>query len=93
MCDCIFVLLNVFSVSFGVDNETSFLVESFKLMAFSFHFTEFGNIPWRSAIEGDSFCLEGKLVKTGEEDVVVEGDEFSCGLGCRGNRESSSVRG
>lgn len=39
MCECIFILLKVFSVGLGVDNQTSFLMESFKLTAFSFHFT------------------------------------------------------
>lgn len=90
MCECIFILLNVFSVGLGVDNETSFLMESFKLTAFSFHFTEFGCVQRRSAIQGDGFCLKGcKLVQC----VVVEVDEFGCGLGCRGIEvESFSVR-
>ncbi|CAJ1048444.1 Hypothetical predicted protein [Xyrichtys novacula] len=42
-----------------VDSETSFLVEAFKLVFFSFHLPELGGVPGGRAMEGDRWMGHG----------------------------------
>lgn len=54
-------------VHFFVNGESSFLIESFQLAAFSFHGAEMRGIPGGSCGEGDRACFEGS---EGVEDVA-----------------------